>query len=223
MSWSGVSCYPSPCTKGHLCILFITFPPPNSLFFWLELFVLNLYYMPYQNHSATLMSSVTLNPFFFKNFLSCFPNTTFCIQKCISKKRSLLLIVNAPFCYSLSEGVASVAQLIILRPLFILLNTIVLCFHMPEVIHHISLLFLYLNCLTEESLVFKSRMKWIHKQQFGLLTLEDKNNNKKIHSLFYFMFPSLMGGSIKLKLEKQYPFTSPSDWKSGWQYSFKVK
>lgn len=102
------------------------------------------------------------------------------------QKKSVMLLINARFCYSVSEGVASVAQLIILRPLFILLNTTTSSFHMPEVVHHISLLFLYLNCLTEESLIFKSRMKCIHKQQFGLVTLEDKTNNKKI---VYFLLP----------------------------------
>lgn len=152
--------------------------------------------MPPQNHISTLMASVTLNPFFFKHFLSFFSYTTFAFTN-ISQKtpKSLMLFVNAP-CYSLSEGVASVAQLIILRPLFIFLSRTSSCFHMPEVIHHISLLFLYLNCLTEESLIFKSRMKCIYKQQFALLTLKEKNNNKKSLG-FYFMLQSLIGAAVQ--------------------------
>lgn len=123
-----------------------------------------------QNHIATLKASVTVNPFFFKYFLSFYSYTAFCcdVFRNTSQKKSLMLLVYGPFSYSLSEGVASVAQLIILRPLFILLNTTTSCLHKPEVIHHISLLYLYLNCRKEESLIFKSRMKCIHKQQFGL-------------------------------------------------------
>lgn len=121
------------------------------------------------------------------------------------KKKSLMLLFNVPLWYSLSEAVASVAHLIILR---------LYSFCCTQLLHVFicqkwSTIFLYLNILTEESLIFKSRMKCIHKQQFGLLTLEDRINNKKIHSfLFCFMLPSLMGSGSKLKLEKKSVYIS---------------
>lgn len=181
--WAGVSCYPSPCTKLHSGILFITFPPPNSLFFWLKLFALNIYYMRPPNHiSNGLCNGKSI---FLQALSELFLIHSLLHSEIYLKKKYPMLLVNAPFRYSLSEAVASVAQLIILRPLFILLNTTTSCFHMPEVIHRISSLFLYLNCLTEESLIFKSRMKCIHKQQFCLWTLEGKTYNKKIQYFFF--------------------------------------